>query len=171
MNEAVIDILQAGEHKNTLGRAHEVLHIVLHDKGRLEELYEAISHDDAWVRMRAIDVFEKVCRAHPDWIEPYIDRIQRDLSVSTQPSIQWHVAQIYMQVSMNNTQKEQAIIWLKKVLSSGEVDWIVAVNAMKALANFVQHGDADDADLRKAAEIQLRHASSAVRRHAEKYLV
>jgi len=163
------DMLHEGGHKNTLGRANEVLRIVLEDRSRLGELYESILDDDAWVRMRAIDVFEKVCREHPDWIEPYIDRLQSDLSSSTQPSIQWHLAQIYMQVRMNGIQKPCAVTWLKQLLSSSDIDWIAAVNGMKALAYFVQHGDADEADLRRAARVLSQHKSNTVQRYAKKY--
>jgi len=169
MSESFSEIFQAGGHKNTLGRAHEVLRIVLEDRSRLGELYESIFDDDAWVRMRAIDVFEKVCREHPDWIEPYIDRLQSDVSSSTQPSIQWHLAQIYMQVRMNDMQKSHAVTWLKQLQLSSEIDWIAAVNGMKALAYFVQQGDADEADLRRAARVLSQHKSNTVQRCAKKY--
>jgi hypothetical protein len=53
----------------------------------------------------APDALEKVCRQHPDWLEAFIDRFSNDLATSTQPSIQWHLAQIYREVDLTPAQK------------------------------------------------------------------
>lgn len=156
--------------KNSLGRAPEVVETVLRDHSRLEELYQTISHEDAWVRMRAIDAFEKVCRRQPGWIVPYVDRIQSDLALSTQPSIQWHVAELYMQLELTDKQKREAIQWLKDRVETTEVDWIVASNTLSALAYFVKKGDVSEPIFRSLAEVQLGHASQAVRRRAQRLL-
>jgi hypothetical protein len=170
MSESFSDMLAVDGKKNSLGLVNEVIKLVLDDQSRLEELYESISHEDAWVRMRAIDAFEKVCREHPEWVKPYINRIQKDLVVSTQPSIQWHIAQIYDQIDLDETQKTKAIDWLKKLLSTKEVDWIVAANCMKTLAGFVRSGDVSKSDLTMALEVQQGHKSNAVIKRAQKLL-
>src|SRR5438552_3106136 len=105
-------MLTAGGHANSLGRVSEVIDSVLNHKLRLDELYECMFDDDAWVRMRAADAIEKVCRIHPDWLLPYIERFAEELSTSNQPSIQWHLAQMYKQVDLTSEQKHLAIDWL-----------------------------------------------------------
>ena len=95
MKEKFADALTLGGKSNSLGRAGEVVDTVLGDKSRLGELYDCLFLEDAWVRMRAADALEKVCRVHPEWIESYIDRFEDELAISDQPSIQWHLAQIY----------------------------------------------------------------------------
>ncbi len=170
MQESFADILAVGGKSNSLGRAQEVIEIVLHDQPLLEELYECLFNEDAWVRMRAADGIEKVARLHPNWLEPYIDRISKDLAPSTQPSIQWHIAQIYGEVTLTASQKRFAINWLKGLLSSPQVDWIVAANSMDTLAQFVRDGSVPKSQLSALLEIQCQHKSKSVVRRADKLL-
>ncbi len=162
MHQTFADMLVEDGKKNSLGRVPEIIEIVLSDKSKLDELYAAIFHDDAWARMRAIDAFEKVCRVHPEWIKPYIDKIQIDLSTSTQASIQWHIAQLYRQVELEQRQKDHAIEWLKNILSYEQADWIVVANSMATLAYFVHQGTAAKSDLLNALTVQKNHKSKAV---------
>ena len=120
--------------------------------------------------MRAADTLEKICRQHPDWLLPYIDKIQSDLSMSTQPSIQWHMAQIYEQVALTDEQRQKAQSWLKKLLATKEVDWIVAANAMDTLMKFTREGSFPAAKMAELLKIQQQHKSNAVIRRATKHL-
>lgn len=163
-------MLAVGGASNSLGKVSEVIELVLSDKSRLEELYGCLFNDDAWIRMRAADALEKVCRVHPDWLLPYIDRLFKDLATSTQPSIQWHMAQIYRQVELSDTQLHFAIQWLEEWLSSKDVDWIVAANAMETLAKFTGDGLLPKERLVALLKIQQHHKSQAVVRRADKLL-
>jgi TPR repeat protein len=163
--------LLEGGHANSLGRVNEVIDTVLHDPTRLEELYTCMFAEDAWVRMRAADAFEKICRQHPEWIEPYVDRMQDELSGDEQQaSIQWHLAQMYQEVLLSDVQKQRAVAWLAKILASSDIDWIVAANAMEALAYFVGTGDYPKQKLLTLLDIQLGHKSSAVVKRATKLI-
>lgn len=171
MNESFATMLAEDGKKNSLGRAGEVVDLVISSPERLEELYQTIvTDDDAWVRMRAVDAFEKVCRQYPGWIESYIDRIQTDLTGSAQPSIQWHIAEIYMQVPLNEVQKEFALRWLKERIETTEVDWIVAGNSMNALVYFAKRGDIQVLDVLALLKVQLGHRSKAVAKKAQKLI-
>lgn len=170
MNTNFASMLAVDGKKNSLGLVNDVIGIILKDQSGLEELYETVFHEDAWVRMRAIDAFEKICREHPEWIAPYVDRIQRDLAVSSQASIQWHIAQIYEQVDLNERQKTEAIEWLKAKLSTTEVDWIVAANCMKALAYFTRKGDFKKHELAVLLKVQAGHKSNAIVKRSQKLL-
>lgn len=170
MDEPFEQMLAEGGKSNSLGRVNEVIALVLSDMSRLEELYDTMFHDDAWIRMRAADALEKICRQHPKWIQPYIDRIQNELSESAQPSIQWHIAQIYTQVKLSEHQKAFAIAWLKKLLHSVNVDWIVSANSMDTLAIFTRNGDIDKADLLASVHTQLNHKSKSVVKRAQKII-
>lgn len=161
-------MLTVGWKSNSLGRVNEVIEIVLADKRRLEELYQCLFDEDAWVRMRAADAIEKVCRVHPDWLEAYIDRFSQELAASTQPSIQWHLAQIYAEVDLTRGQKRFAIDWLKERLTSPQCDWIVASNSMDTLAQFVRDGSVPVAEFRSLLEVQKEHTSKAVVKRANK---
>lgn len=164
------DILAAGGKANSLGRSGEVLEVVLNSRSLLNELYDCLFDDDAWVRMRAADCLEKVCREHPRWIEPFIDRMFDELAASSQPSIQWHLAQIFAEVKLSKSQQEKATAWLKNVLASATVDWIVSVNAMKTLLQFHRDGLVARADIEPLFMLQQQHKSNTVRKKSTQFL-
>lgn len=170
MNESFSQMLHTGGHANSLGEVPKVIQIVLDDQQRLHELYDCLFDQDAWVRMRAADALEKVCRVHADWLAPYIDKLARDFSGNSQPSIQWHMAQIYAQVSLTGQQKATAILWLKNLLSSKDIDWIVAANAMTTLVQFTKDGSFPKDQMLQLLAVQQQHKSSAVVRRATKFL-
>lgn len=168
MTECFAKILSVGGKTNSLGRSAEVIEIVLKDQSRLEELYACTRDNDAWVRMRAIDAIEKIGRQKHDWLLPYIDRFQSELTSSTQPSILWHLAQMYSQIRLTPKQKINAISWLKKLLSTSEIDWIVAVNAMKTVVQFAKDGSITTSEAATLIDIQKNHKSKSVIRIADK---
>ena len=170
MQESFEHILIAGGKSNSLGRANEVIAIVLSDTTRLGELYDCLRHEDAWVRMRAVDSLEKICRIHPEWVEPYIDSLIRDFSSSTQPSILWHLAQIYAEVTLASGQKVTVVRWLKNLLSSPVIDWIVAANAMETLVAFTRDGTVGKSEAAALLRVQRLHKSDAIKKRAEKLL-
>ena len=163
-------MLAVGGKSNSLGKVNEVIDLVLHDPQRLDELYACLFEEDAWLRMRAADALEKVCRQHPDWLLPYIDRFFDELSTTTQPSIQWHLAQIYRETSLTSEQKKQAANWLKGLLSNKDVDWIVGANAMDTLVQFTKEGAFPRSQMEDLLKVQQGHKSNAVIKRANKFL-
>jgi hypothetical protein len=170
MNGNFVELLAVGGKSNSLGRVNEIIEFVFNDKSRLDELYDCLFDEDAWIRMRAADALEKICRVHPDWLLPYVDRFSADLTSSSQPSIQWHLAQIYNQVDLTDGQKRFAIGWLKQLLSTPEVDWIVAANAMATLVQFTRDGSFSAAEMVSLLKIQQQHKSNAIIKRANKLL-
>lgn len=170
MGEPFTEMLTEGGKSNSLGRVSEVIDLVLGDKTRLDELYDCMFADDSWIRMRAADAFEKICREHPDWLLPFIDKTLNELSSSSQPSIQWHLAQIYRQVELTDQQKNKVIDWLKQLISTKDVDWIVAANAMDTLTQFTKAGFFPISEMTKLLKIQQAHKSNAVIKRATKFL-
>lgn len=168
MSEPFEQVLEAGGKANSLGRSSEVVEDVLASPSRLPELFDCIYADDDWVRMRAIDSFEKVIKGHPDWAEPYIDKIFDDLTCSDQPSIQWHLAQLFTEIKLSDAQRSQAIDWLKHKLKTVEVDWIVAGDCMKALLYFYKEGYLAKPEVDRLFAVQEGHSSKAIRAKAGK---
>lgn len=169
MNEFA-ELFTEGGHKNSLGRAAEVLQAVLADSSRLDELYACILHEDAWVRMRAIDTFEKVGREHPDWLKPYLNQLLTEVAEIDQPSIQWHLAEIFAEVELKDIQRAQAIKLMKANIKNIDVDWIVSANTMKTLVSFVEDGYMPANEIAPLLELQRSHSSQAVRKRADKLL-
>lgn len=170
MREDFAAMLAEGGKKNSLGRAEEVVQIVLADQSRLNELYNCLFEDDAWLRMRAIDALEKVCRVHPEWLEPYVERLLGEVAAIEQASIHWHLAQMFGEINLTPDQRERAIALMKRNISSNSADWIVASNTMETLAGFVADGTVPAKELMSLLEIQQTHHSKAVVKRATRIL-
>lgn len=164
-------IFLEGGHKNSLGRANEVYEAVRADVSRMPELYACISDDDAWVRLRAIDTFEKLVRENPALVEPYLDDIFTNLVNHDQPSIQWHIAQIFSEVPLSDKQTKTAIHWLKDKIKTTDIDWIVSGDVMKALIYFCKKGLVSAEELIPLFEVQTGHHSNAISKKATKLLI
>ena len=170
MQEHFKTVLTVGGKLNTLGRAREVLQVVLSDHSRLDELFDCLSDEDAWVRMRAVDTFEKVCREHPEWAQPYIGKLLRDIAASDQPSIQWHLAEIFAEIELTAEERQQATEIMKRNIATTEVDWIVAANCMKTLTAFARQGFVSVSELIPLLQVQQGHHSKSVVRKATQLL-
>lgn len=168
--ESFYEILTEGGHTNSLGRADEVFRVVQANPLKMDELFDCISADDAWIRMRAIDTFEKLVRSNPSLAGPYLPSIFTDLTKSTQPSIQWHIAQIFAEVELNRRQQVDAVAWLTNKVMTADIDWIVSVNVMKSLLHFYKKGLVSKSELDTSFKVQAGHKSKSVRKKAKTFL-
>lgn len=124
--------LSGGDPRSLVG-VEDAVRAVLADPARAEDLLDCCSADDAVVRVRAADALEKVARESPATVAALVDRIFADVGASSQPSVQWHVAQILSEVPLTATQRRRAVEWLVQTLDHAQ-DWIVLTNAITALA-------------------------------------
>ena len=170
MSEPFANMLLEGGKSNSLGRAEEIVQIVLSDQSRLEELYACLSEDDPWQRMRAADALEKVCRVHPEWIEPYIEKLLDEHANNPQPSIQWHMAQIFDQTRLTSAQEKRIVAWITARLEDPKADWIVAANTMNTLVTFNTRGLISTDETIRLVRRQLAHHSNSVVKRATKIL-
>ncbi len=60
--------------------------------------------------------------------------------------------------------------WLKNLISTKEVDWIVSANAMDTLAQFTRDGSFPAAEMTALLKIQQQHKSNTVIKRATKLL-
>lgn len=169
MKESFSKMLAVGK-INSLGRAEEVVEIVLSDKSRLPELYNCLFEPDEWLRMRAGDALEKVCRVHPEWFKSYLPKLFTEMATIDQSSIQWHLAQMLGEIELPSSYQQQANKLLCKNISTTDVDWIVAANSMITLVQFVKSQKIDAKIVMKLIKIQQHHHSNAVSKKATKLL-
>lgn len=168
--ESFETILSAGGHMNSLGRSKEVYEIVKANTGRMSELFDCIYADDAWIRMRAIDTFEKLASENPELSQPYTELLIEDLTKKNQPSIQWHLAQLFAEIELNQSQTVKALLWLKDKISTTDVDWIVSVNVMKTLVYFYDKKLIGADELVPLFNLQTTHKSKTVRKKAQLFI-
>ena len=168
--EPFAEVLRAGGPSNSRGRSAEVLDLLRGDPARLDELFACIADDDAWVRMRAVDTFEKLVREDPSLGAPYTERVLSELTRSDQPSVQWHVAQLVGVLALTADQRTAAASWLRARLATTDVDWIVAANAMATLVGLAHEGELPPEEVAPLLEVQTAHRSASVRRKATRLL-
>ena len=158
-----------GGNPRSLGRTDEVIQLVLSRPEKLEELFDCQFADDEIVRMRASDGLEKICREHPEWFDPYKQRMFDEVSSVRQPSVQWHLAQMFCEMSLTDAEKKRAVQIMTHNLESLD-EWVVTNLTIEALATFVRRGDFERA---KFVEILKKFQSSrhnSVARRAQKLL-
>ena len=136
MAEPFTEMLKGG-HRNSLGRAEEVVGIVLRDRNRLDELFASLADPDELVRMRASDSLEKICRQRPEWFLPNVERLLGQVSEIEQPSVQWHLAQMLhrLRPELSDAQAARATELLQRNLAQS-TDWIVLNVTMDVLAEW-----------------------------------
>lgn len=135
-----------GGHPNSLGNTVEVVDIILADKKRLDELYQCYFSEDEVVRLRVSSAMKRICKQHPDWLVPYLDRLLTDIAKINQASTQWTLALLFLWLEdkMTQTQKDQALQVLKHNLQTSD-DWIVQNTTMETLAIWAT----EDSDLKQ----------------------
>ncbi len=118
-----------------------VIEAVLRDPNRVDELFECIKDQDEYVRMRASDALEKVCRSDPTVVQPLKTRVLNEMSAIEQPSVQWHYAQIVDKLQLDPQETAKVI---RKLQSNFETydDWITRNITMEVLVNFALHDEA-----------------------------
>jgi hypothetical protein len=160
-----------GGHPNSLGRTVEVVEIVLADPAQLERLYRCYFSADEVVRLRTSNAFKRICRTQPAWLVPYVDRFLSEVAQIDQPSAQWTLAQLLLELDsfLTSSQRKQAIAVLKRNLLASN-DWIVLNMTMQTLGHWARH-DADLlAWLRPALERLSGDPRKSVAKTAEKVL-
>ena len=146
-----------------------VIDAVLHDPTKVDELFACVKDDDEYVRMRASDALEKVCRANASIVQPFKTRVLHEMSLIDQPSVQWHYAQIVDKLQLNSQETAEAI---RKLQSNFETydDWITRNITMEVLGNFALHDDALRAYLMPKLEELTKDRKISISTRAQKIL-
>jgi hypothetical protein len=134
-----------GGHPHSLGNTIEVVNIILADKKRFEDLYQCYFSDDEVVRLRVSNAMKRICKEHPDWLVPYIDKLLAYVAKINQASTQWTLAQLFLWLKndMSEKQLERAKEILKTNLEKSD-DWIVQNTTIETLSTWAK----DDEKLR-----------------------
>jgi len=135
-----------GGHPNSLGNTVAVVNIILADRKRFDELYQCYFSSDEVVRLRVSNAMKRICREHPDWLVPSLDKFINEISTINQASTQWTLAQLFLWLDgdMSDAQKQKAVQILKTNLEQSN-DWIVQNNTIETLGAWAR----SDEELRR----------------------
>lgn len=128
------EAMLTGGHPNSLGRTEEVVAEVLADRSRLDELFACYESDDDVVRLRVSSALKRVTIVRPDWMTPYVDRLQSRVAAIDQASTQWTLALLFDLLAdrMSPAQRARAVEIMQGNIAHHH-DWIVLNNSMKVL--------------------------------------
>ena len=132
-----VEALLTGGDPRSLRNATIVIDAASRQPARLAELVQCVFSPDEIVRMRASDALEKVCRAHPGLLRPFVPRLLGQMSRIEQASVQWHLAQMLTEVELDEAERAAAITILEHNLDTSG-DWIVTNLTLQALATFAR---------------------------------
>lgn len=147
----------AGGSRRSLGEADAVAAEARGSRRLVDELVDCLLVEDELVRMRAADALEKVARDRPEWVAPHVDRLLGEVAEVEQPSVRWHVAQLLAEVPLDPSQRERAVVLLRRMLEE-ETDWIVLTCAMSAMTDLALAGSAPDTVAPWLVAVLRRHA-------------
>lgn len=145
----------AGGDPRSLGRTQDVVDAVLADRRRLAALFDAVFDQDEIVRMRAGDALEKVCRAKPEWLAPYTERLLTDVAAIEQDSVRWHVAQMLGEVPLSAAHRRRAVRLLESLVEEERSGFVVA-HSLTSLASLAE----SDPELQRSVVALLRRFSN-----------
>ena len=139
MSTKSFEELLTGGHPNSLGNTESVAQSVLDDASRLEELYQCYFSQDEVVRLRTSGAIKRVCKAQPNWLVPYIDRLLTEVSKIDQASMQWTLAIVFDELAdrMSNKQRTSALKVMKANLERHH-DWIVLMTTIDTLERWAK---------------------------------
>ncbi len=165
------EAMLTGGHPNSLGRTIEVVNLVLADKSRLEALYSCYFSSDEVVRLRVSSGLKRVCREHPEWLVPYVDRLIRDISKIDQASTKWTLAQLFgmLKTQMSPAQIQKATEIMKRNLRESD-DWIVQNTTMQVLFDWSEGNQPLREWILRVLEKMLDSKHGSVAKRANKLL-
>ncbi len=153
---SLVDMLRGGD-RRSIGRVPEVVELAAGKPPLVEQLVQALSDQDAVVRMRAADALEKLSTDDPWILEVHKDRLMEVASVSRQQEVRWHMAQILPRLPLD---AEARFVLMDLFLEYLRDDSrIVQTFALQALADLVDLEPDMRAEVREVVE---RAAESAV---------
>ncbi len=165
------EAMLTGGHPNSLGRTIEVVNLVLADQSRLEALYSCYFSSDEVVRLRVSSGLKRVCREHPEWLVPYVDRLIRDISKIDQASTKWTLAQLFgmLKTQMSPAQIQKATEIMKRNLRESD-DWIVQNTTMQVLFDWSEGNQPLREWILRVLEKMLDSKHGSVAKRANKLL-
>lgn len=139
----------------SIGRADEVVRLVLTRPDLFAPLLEGMLSDDPVLRARCADVAEKLSVVHPEWLVAHKALLITRLSCNPQPEMRWHVAPMLARLPLDAHERVQVVAMLTEWLHAPGS--IVRTMAMQALADLAERHEA----LRPEVVRQLRELSVA----------
>ncbi len=114
-----------------IGRANEVVALVLDRPSLFPELVAGLSDPDPLIRMRAADAMEKATRSYPQLLQPFKRKLLALLAEATQQELRWHLAAMAPRMTLSAAERKRALAALTSYLKDRSS--IVKTSALQAM--------------------------------------
>jgi hypothetical protein len=121
----------SGGDRRSIGRANEVVDLVLAQPERIGELVELLWDSNEVVRMRAADALEKISRERIDMLQAYKGELLGLMAETSQQELRWHLAAIIPRLALTADDSRRAAKILERYLEDRSS--IVKAFAMQGL--------------------------------------
>lgn len=164
----IIDKLKSGDLRS-IGKVKEVVENILQDNALFEAVFNAISNEDAGVRMRASDAIEKVSRVCPQNLQPFKHELIHVISKIEQQEVRWHVAQMLPRLALEGNEIAQVVDLLTSWADNSKSN-IVKVNSLQSLADLAETYVEYNPFVKTKIEELMVIGSAAIRSRGKKLL-
>ncbi len=133
------DILQKlkGWDLRSIGKADEVVQDILNKPTLFIKVFKGITDNDPLIRMRSADVIEKVSARHPDYLQPFKEKMINEVSKIEQQEVRWHLAQMFSYIKLNKKERD-AVIKILLFYIENDKSKIVNTFSIQTLADFAE---------------------------------
>ncbi len=132
----------AGGDRRSIGKSNEVVADVISDPSLFEVVFNGMLSDDPLIRMRCADAVEKITVKHPEYLQPYKEKLIKQIAKSEQQEVRWHVAQMVPRLDL--TREESGFVFEILLDYLNDKSNIVKTFSMQAMADLAER----DASLR-----------------------
>ncbi len=164
----ILQKLKGGDLRS-IGRAEEVVQDILNNPVLFAEVFEGMLDDDPLVRMRSADALEKVSSKHPEYLQPFKNRLIREVSPVRQQEVRWHVAQMFSYLEADKAERDEIVRILLFYLDADR-SRIVKVCSIQALADLAERDESIRPTIVRRLQEVIASGSPAMANRAKKLL-
>ena len=157
-----------GNDRRSIGRAIEVVALVLREPRRFPELMGFLWSDDPVVRMRAADAAEKISVQKPRLFAPFKAELLGLLLEAEQQELRWHLALMIPRLALTKKERQRAAEGLRRYLEDRSS--IVKTFALQGLTELAEADRSLLTEVREMLAEAERAGTPAMRARARKLL-
>jgi HEAT repeat protein len=165
--QKIAAMLEGADHRS-IGRANEVVRLVLREPLRFHELIKCLWDENPLVRMRAADAAEKVSVEKPRLLDRYKAELLGMLVETEQIELRWHLAQMVPRLRLTALERQRAVAVLQRYLDDRSS--IVKTCALQGLADLAQNDAGLRGMVKQLLEESVQSGTPAMKARARKLL-
>jgi hypothetical protein len=158
----------AGGDRRSIGKSNEVVADVIRNPSLFGPVFQGMLSDDPLIRMRSADAVEKITVMHPEYLQPYKEKLIKQVATSEQQEVRWHIAQMIPRLELNQEERTAVFEILFDYLNDRSN--IVKTFSMQALADLAEKDTSLRVQVIPLLEELTRTGSPAMRSRGRKLL-